>query len=404
MPLSPSADKLADHLQSLDFVEVYAHHDADGIAAAAILCTALSRCHIPFHLRILPTITADQVPPDRPVLLCDFGSSFHDLVDSAMVIDHHIPLFTGEFHVNPRLHGIDGDRELSTSGAAYFVAEKMGDNRDLAGLALLGVIGDRQEYSGLNREILNEGIGHGIISTRRGCTLPGRELFERLLLSTDPYLPSVTGSEEVCRALTASLGADASVEEDPLFLSRLVLSVGDDASADAILRIYGDVYDLEREVIPDAPSLAALVDACGKSGYGGLAASLCLGDPSGISEAWDHFRVFRKRVIQGVQSVASIGHGWYRLDDSLVASDIADLLSHDRLLQDPVFVLVDDGEICRVSARSPPENGVNLGEIVKSAAAFVGGSGGGHNRRAGATIPQGSVDAFRQAVGEATFS
>ncbi|MCP1715574.1 single-stranded DNA-specific DHH superfamily exonuclease [Methanocalculus alkaliphilus] len=395
---------LAEHLQSLDFVEVCAHHDADGIAAAAILCTALSRCHIPFHLRVLPAITADQVPPDRPVLLCDFGSSFHDLADSAMVIDHHIPLFTGEFHVNPRLHGIDGDRELSTSGAAYFVAEKMGDNRDLAGLALLGVIGDRQEYSGPNREILNQGIGHGIISTRRGCTLPGRELFERLFLSTDPYLPSVTGNEDVCRELAASPEADLSAEEDPLFLSRLVLSVGDTASAEALLRIYGDAYALEREVVPDAPTLAALVDACGKSGHGGLAASLCLGDSSGIPEAWDHFKAFRERIIAGIRSVTSLGEGWYRLDDPVAASDIADILSHDCLSHDPIFVLVDDGGICRVSARAPPDNGINLGDIVKDAAAYAGGSGGGHNRRAGAMIPQQNVDVFRKAVMEAGFS
>ena len=46
-----------------------------------------------------------------------------------MVVDHHLPLFDGELHVNPRLSGIDGDRELSAAGTAYYIAQQMGDNR-----------------------------------------------------------------------------------------------------------------------------------------------------------------------------------------------------------------------------------------------------------------------------------
>jgi single-stranded DNA-specific DHH superfamily exonuclease len=401
MPLSPSAESLAEHLQSTGFVEVYAHHDTDGIAAASILCTALSRCHVPFHLHIRPNITADMIPTDRPVLLCDFGSSLSDLPLSTMVVDHHIPSFTGEFHVNPRLQGIDGDRELSASGAAYLVAQHLGDNRDLAGLALLGVIGDRQEFSGQNREILHEGIANGVISGRHGFRLAGRELFERLLLSTDPYLPAITGNDPVCKGLSDMVNPGIAPEDDSLFLSRLILEVGEEASVDALLRIFGDVYDLEREVIPEAPTLSAVVDACGKSGRGGLAASLCLGDPAGLSEAWDLFSAFRQRIIKGLRSVRQISPGWYRLDDPMVASDMADLLSQDVVQTTPVFVIAGDGGFCRISARSPPGIDLNLDAVVQTAAARVGGSGGGHISRAGATIPQGKDDLFMQAVMEA---
>ena len=401
MPLSPSAELLAQNLQSVDFVEVYAHHDTDGIAAASILCTALSRSHVPFHLHIRQTITTDMVPADRPVLLCDFGSSLPDLPASTMVVDHHIPSFTGKFHVNPRLHGIDGDTELSASGSAYLVAQHLGDNRDLAGLALLGVIGDRQEFSGPNREILHEGIGNGVISMKPGFCLAGRNVFERLLLSTDPYLPSITGNDPVCKVLSDMTDPDIPIEDDTLFLSRLVLEVGEEASEYALLRIFGDVYDLEREVIPEAPALSAVVDACGKSGCGGLGASLCLGDPTGISEAWDVFSVFRQRIIQGLRSVVSIDPGWYLVKDPGVASDIADLLSQDLMQASPIFVIASEGEICRISARSPPGIDLNLDEIVRTAASAVGGSGGGHTSRAGATIPNGRDDLFRQAVMEA---
>jgi len=61
--------------------------------------------------------------------------------------------------VNPRLDGIDAERELSAAGAAYLVANELGDNRDLAGLVMLGIIGDGQDLAGKNLEIFNEAMG-----------------------------------------------------------------------------------------------------------------------------------------------------------------------------------------------------------------------------------------------------
>ncbi|MCQ1538516.1 DHH family phosphoesterase [Methanocalculus taiwanensis] len=401
MPLTPSTELLAQHLKSAGFVEVYAHHDVDGIAAASLLCTALSRIQVPFHLHIRSTIRTEMIPTDCPVLLCDFGSSLSDLPSSVMVIDHHIPSFTGEFHVNPRLYGIDGDRELSTSGAAYYVARELGDNRDCAGLAVLGAIGDRQEFRGANREIVNEGIGNGVISTKPGFMPTGRTLYDSLFLATDPYLPGISGTESVCRDLAGNKDPDISQQEDSLFLSRLVLGVNDEASAEALQRLVADSYHLEREVIPWAPAMAAVIDACGKSGHGGLAVSLCMGDPAGIEEAWSLFSAFRQRIISGMDSTEQIEPGWYRVDDLAVASDIADLLSTDLTQSSPVFVITEDDDFCSVSARTPPGCDLNLDRIVRTAATAVGGSGGGHIRRAGATIPAGKDVLFRQAVIEA---
>lgn len=401
MPLSPSTELLAQHLKSSGFVEIYAHHDVDGVAAASILCTALTRIHVPFHLHIRSTIKREMIPTDAPVLLCDFGSSLPDLPESVMVIDHHVPSFSGEFHVNPRLSGIDGDLELSASGAAYYVARELGENRDLAGLAILGVIGDRQDFIGPNREILNEGIGNGVISTRPGFMPAGRTLYDRLLLATDPYLPGISGNETVCREMAGLVHPDRSAEDDSFFLSRLVLGVDETASAMALQRLVSDSYQLEREVIPWAPAMSAVIDSCGKSGHGGLAVSLCMGDPAGLEEAWDIFSVFRQRILQGIGSAEEIDEGWYRVNDKTVSSDVADLLSTDLTRSCPVFVITGDDELCSVSARTPPGLHLDLDTIVRTAAAAVGGSGGGHMKRAGATIPAGTATLFRQAVMEA---
>ncbi len=401
MPLSPSTELLAQNLKSSGFVEIYAHHDVDGVAAASILCTALTKIHVPFHLHIRSTITREMIPDDTPVLLCDFGSSIPSLPASVMVIDHHVPSFSGDFHVNPRLTGIDGDLELSASGAAYYVARELGENRDLAGLAVLGAIGDRQEFLGPNREILNEGIGNGVISTRPGFMPAGLTLYDRLYLATDPYLPGISGNDTVCREMAGLVPLDQSAEDDSFFLSRLVLGVDETASALALQRIVSDSYQLEREVIPWAPAMAAVIDACGKTGRGGLAVSLCMGDPAGLEEAWNIFSVFRQRILQGIGSAEEIDEGWYRVNDQMVSSDVADILSTDLSRSSPVFVITEDGEFCSVSARTPPGLHLDLDTIVRTAATAVGGSGGGHMKRAGATIPAGTDTLFRQAVMEA---
>jgi single-stranded-DNA-specific exonuclease len=163
MSLETAAGTVADQIKRQEFVEVYAHHDADGIAAASILCHAMLRSGVRFRLRVRLEITLSELSGDATYLLCDLGAGMENLPRDVIIVDHHLPLSEGEFHVNPRLAGIDGDRELSAAGTAYYVAQKMGDNRDLAGLVIPGIIGDGQQMAGKNLEIFNEGIANGII-------------------------------------------------------------------------------------------------------------------------------------------------------------------------------------------------------------------------------------------------
>jgi single-stranded DNA-specific DHH superfamily exonuclease len=191
MSLDAAAATLASRLLEQEFVEVLAHHDADGIAAASILCHAMFRAGGRFRLRIRPDITPEEIPREGSVLLCDFGSALQDLPDDVMVVDHHQPRFEGELHVNPHLAGIDGDRNLSAAGAAYLVARKMGDNRDLAGLTLLGIIGDGQVIEGPNR------VHHA-----RPRSPPCRERARRTDRTLDRPLPPRTLRRTRCRPHT----------------------------------------------------------------------------------------------------------------------------------------------------------------------------------------------------------
>jgi single-stranded DNA-specific DHH superfamily exonuclease len=399
MSLEEAASRVAEHLAHQEFVEVYAHHDADGIAAGSILCSALFRRGIRFRLRITSRISPASLSPETPTLLCDFGSGLEDLSSEVMVVDHHIPRFRGDLQVNPRLDGIDADRELSSSGAAYLVARQLGDNRDLAGIVMLGVIGDNQEIAGKNLEIFNEAVAEAIITPEKGCLLAGRDLHERLLWSITPYLPQISGDEMAIADLIETAARDGKMEYDTL-ISLIILRISPFVPAATLTSLYGDRYSLEREVIPDAHALAAVVDACGKCGKGGLAASLCFRSSAGLKEAWDITRDHRGRVIQALRNLTGKqgSDGFFEVDEPSVASDVADALARDTLQERPVLVAVRVKDLCHISARAPGNLGLNLGQAVHEAAVACGGFGGGHRMRAGATIACTRMDEFREAI------
>jgi len=397
MSLNAAAANLADHLLEQEFVEVLAHHDADGIAAASILCHAMFREGGQFRLRIRAGITAAEVPHDSSVLLCDFGSALTDLSGDVMVVDHHLPHSEGDYHVNPRLAGIDGDRNLSAAGAAYLVAQRMGDNRDLTGLALLGIIGDGQEIEGPNREISSEGIGNGFIAPRRGLRLPGRGLVEQFALSVNPYLVGFSGEPDAARALVAEVTDEDDVDVESL-LSRVVLTAAPKASLSALCGIWGTTYSLGREVIDEATNLAAVVDACGKAGRGDIGASLCLRSTHALQEAWEITARYRQAVIAGIRGARRLDErlALFAVDDGAVASDVADALANDLVQSGPVFVIGERGDRYSVSARCPPGIDLDLEPLMRRVAEACGGQGGGHQRRAGALIGADQIDRFRQ--------
>ncbi|MFA7197687.1 MAG: DHHA1 domain-containing protein [Methanoculleus sp.] len=397
MSLDAAAASLADHLLEQEFVEVLAHHDADGIAAASILCHAMFREGGQFRLRTRAGITTAEIPHDSSVLLCDFGSTLADLPGDVMVVDHHLPHFEGDYHVNPRLAGIDGDRSLSAAGAAYLVAQHMGDNRDLTSLALLGIIGDGQKIEGPNRDISGEGIANGFITPRRGLRLPGRGLVEQLTLAVNPYLTGFSGEPDAARTLVTQVTDEDDVDLESL-LSRVVLTAAPNASHSALCGVWGTTYSLGREVIDEAVNLTAVIDACGKAGRGDIGASLCLRSTHALKEAWEITVRYRQAVIAGIRGARRLDEhlALFAVDDGTVASDVADALANDLVQSGPIFVIGESGPHCFVSARCPPGIELDLDPLMRKVAEACGGQGGGHHRRAGARIDADQVDRFKQ--------
>jgi hypothetical protein len=249
---------------------------------------------------------------------------------------------------------------------------------------------------------LKEAIGESVISTGRGCRLAGRDLHEKLLCSINPYLPRISGDEMAVADLIETSSREGIFDSDTL-ISLIVMRISPFVPNGTLASLYGDRYSLDREVIADAHSFTAVVDACGKCGRGGLAASLCFRSPEGIKEAWDTAQDHRLRVIQSLAAAAGKENqdGFYEVGEVSVAGDVADALARDTLQEQPVLVAARNNDLCYISARAPAESGENLGERIHEAAVRCGGFGGGHRKRAGATISCTRIGEFRAALAKA---
>ncbi|MHA2203471.1 MAG: DHH family phosphoesterase, partial [Candidatus Hodarchaeales archaeon] len=179
-----ACQKVAEDIQRIKSnypIYIFSHLDADGLTAGSILATTLSRAGLNFQIRILDrleyetlNILKDTLPRGSSIIFSDIGTGVIEAFQQwnqsqeIFIIDHHFPNseieFTGNIHhLNPHFYSIDGTTELSGAGVAYFVSVHMNQqNKNLAPLAIIGALGDRQDQGeqssvcGLNELIVED--------------------------------------------------------------------------------------------------------------------------------------------------------------------------------------------------------------------------------------------------------
>ncbi|CAJ35089.1 DHHA1 domain-containing protein [Methanocella arvoryzae] len=410
--ISQMARPAADKIFKTPFIRVVSHHDADGITACGIICHALLRRKVHFQATIVsnldPSIEA-ILDPAVPVIFCDMGSGQPDIVNKydAIILDHHVPV--GEhknIQVNPHLIGIDGGSELSGSGVAYALARIMGDNVDLAGLAISGAIGDKQKMAGPNKDILDEAIKNGVITIQKGLKLGMGPLEKVLEYSIDPYF-SFSGKQKETEEFLKEMGLSGNIEalsQDDLkrlgsALSLLLLKKSPPDSVDAL---FGDIYILNKELIKDVYDFTNTVNSCGKMGTPGLGLEVCLRHEASLREAEEKRFSYARQILDALHD--AVGRvkdmGWIRYIDiqsSDVTGAIASTVIRYILPDKPLIVLnTEDGKV-KVSARGTPQQikqGLDLSAALRESAGIAGGSGGGHKIASGAAIPVGRQPEF----------
>ena len=132
---------------------IISHFDTDGISSAAIMIKTLRKLKKNFSLKIIKQLEKEfifSLPKNKILIFLDLASgSLKNIKESGLkdvfILDHHeitseIP--ENVFIVSPEL---DKKQKISASGVAYLFCKQINNEKDLAKLAVLGMIGDQLE-------------------------------------------------------------------------------------------------------------------------------------------------------------------------------------------------------------------------------------------------------------------
>lgn len=419
--LKVEAKKAAEIIKSHDFVRIFTHYDADGISSASIICAALLREGKQFHVTFLKGLIEKINVNSELVILQDMGSGQPDIVseiDSDVIIaDHHYPSGKikprkGLAHVNPHLAGIDGTFELSAAGVAYVIANQLGNNTDLSGLAMIGMFGDKQKITGGNAEIVKEGIEMGYIAEKKGLNLFSGKVRDVLTLSTEPFL-DFYGNEEKLDEFLSRVKIDGNKEIDELdedeiqrLSNAIALRILEQGGYEGVIEEFiGKKYVLRNEVISNAIMLSEIVNSCGRASAYSTAFSICMRDESYLEKGIEIWKKFQTELLNEIvrrKSEAKEGEAirYIIMEDAKTTSPVATVLSRYIFSDKPLVVVNVKNDMAKISSRSNlriAEN-VNLSDVMRNAAEKVGGRGGGHSVAAGANINPEKVDEFIREV------
>lgn len=429
-------------------VRIISHLDSDGLTSAAILIKTLKRAKTNFAVSIVKQIDElllkqISLEPYEIIFFVDLGSSSLELLEKYLkekkvfVLDHHTPDKETKqiIQVNPHLWGIDGGINISGSGVAYLFSKIFDErNVDLAYLAVIGAIGDMQErngFSGLNKNILEDAINNGKLEIKKGPRMFGvqtKPLHKILEYSTDPYIPGVTGDEFGAKKFLEELGIEymangryrkiTELGEDEVkkLVTGLILKrLGSENNPDDVL---GIIYTLreEEESSPmrDAREFSTLLNSCGRLNKQSVGIGACLGDEEMKEKAIEVLQEYRKELIGALNwFYASRGSEAVREGEKYVIINAADnvrdtligtlvsILSKSNFYKEGTILLSMayklDGNI-KVSVRAVRAQ-QDLISVMKKIVDMIGcGVAGGHKYAAGALVPQEKEEVFINAA------
>ena len=457
--LSERAELCAARLKTADSVHLVSHIDADGITSAAIMGLSFERAGINYTAEYVKKLDEKIMirlleEKHELILFTDLGSAMPDfMVDNNMdviIADHHQPSGRPEniaadstifpHHMNPHLFGANGGFEISGSGVSYILANALGDNKDLAGLAIVGAIGDMQNRKygklvGLNSEILKQGVEAGVLMNAPDLSLFGKQtrpIYKMLQYSSEPYLPGLTGEEEACiRFLQnagigydpregAKLWIELSQEERVKIISLLMKFCQDRGFPthrieELIKECYTLLSEKEGSEMRDASEFSTLLNATGRYDKAEIGARVCMGDrEEALAEARTLLTEHRKNLVNGLNFVKENGvtqleniqyfYSGMEIKETIVgiiAGMATSIEGIDR--KKPIIGLADSEDGIKISSRGTQElirRGMNLSKAMNDVTEAVGGAGGGHDIAAGGTVPPERMNEFIELLNE----
>lgn len=395
---------------------VVSHFDTDGITSASMIIQALRKMDKKFSVRIIKSLEDDfihNLPRDKLILFLDLASgSFSQIkqteIKDIFIIDHHEVIQQVPPNVTVINPELNGKEKISSSGLTYlFCREIDSENKDLAKLAILGMIGDLMEKNidRLNNEILNDGD----VKRKRGLLIyPSTRPINRTLeYSSDPYIPGVTGNTEGVLDLLKESGLNANngkykslIELEEEEMTRLITGIMLRNPEARNKEIIGDIFLLKFfNKLEDARELSAVINACSRLGDSGLAVQFCMELPKAKKRAEQMHLKYKQFIISGLkllnESEKIAGNGFViinaknKIKDTIIGT-LASIMSKSSIYGEGTVIttMAYYEDKIKVSMRCVGESPRNLREILNNIVEKIGGNVGGHDVAAGCIILQ----------------
>jgi RecJ-like exonuclease len=421
-------------------VKIVSHLDSDGIASAAILIKLCGLLGINSSTSIIPQLSQDEITKislenNETVIFSDIGSNhasqIKQKIKNAVILDHHKPdSEPRQNHINPHFFGIDGSSEISGAGVAYLFAKSAHEGiKEYAHLALIGAIGDMQEkngFTGLNKEILEDALNSKKIRIEKGLKIFGlqtRPIHKLLEYSSDFNLPGITGSDAGAVKFLHKIGikpmigkkwkkfGDLTGEEINKLVSGLIAIRKKEKNPESIVGTRYLLID-ERCNSPfyDLKEFSTLLNGCGRLKKYSPGIGACLGDEKAkhsavkalldykkeIKDFMQWFKDNRKKEMITEENNYVIINAKEEVPCTMIGT-MSSIISRSRLVNPGTCVLglARQADKTKVSLRIPPNTKITSArEMLKEIAESVGGEAGGHQLAAGAVIETAKEEEF----------
>ncbi len=410
-------------------VHLISHYDTDGITSAAIILKVLEKLQKQFSLKIIKQLSVEEIslfPKDKIIILSDLGSGNLDILSNLdneiLIIDHHE--ITGKISKNIHMinpHASNIYHELCSAELCYLLAKEISnENKDLAHLAIIGMVGDsmEKEINKLRNEIINDAE----VKIKKGLLLyPSTRPIDRVLeFSPKPFIPGVTGNSKGTFELLKEAGIEKKeksykflIDLDEQEMKNLVTAVALRLSAKESSEFIGNLYLIKFfNKIEDARELSAIINACSRMDNPQTALMLCLGNSTARKKAERIYFNYRQHIILGLRYIDKnnkiqgreyvIINAKDQIKDTIIGT-LASILSFSQIYKEGTIIITMayDNDKIKVSARlcgRNPSSPRNLKELMDSITKSIGGESGGHKEAAGCTIKKEDENKFIELV------
>lgn len=398
-------------------IHLISHYDTDGITAAAILSRTLERLKIQFSSKIIKHLDEREIlyfPKDKLIILLDLGSGVLEQLSKTeqeiIIIDHHEIRERPTPNIKILNPHLINSEDLCSAELIYLISKQISlENKDLAHLAILGMVGDTLEKD-INK-IRNKIIRDANLQIKRGVLIypSTRPLDKALEYNSHPFIPGVTGNPQGTYELLKEAGIEkigktfkSLIDLNGQEMKNLATAIMLRLSAKEYSDYIGNLYLLRfLNKIEDVRELSAMINACSRMDKPEIALLLCLGNNSAKKRAERIYVKYRQHIISGLKYINEQGpiegkhyviiNAKDQVKDTIIGT-LASILSFSKLYKEGTIIIAmayNEDKI-KVSARMAgknPKTSRNLKHLMESITTTLGnGESGGHKQAAGCTI------------------